>query len=361
MIEIGAQIDLSHPADRVWHAVTDPGLLARWFTAAEAITGRPGRLLLYTAGLPGFDAAVDAEVTDRRKPELIALRCHEAGRRTLLTCVITPTAEGCRLSVREALEHGAWPVEQRVHREQCYQQALTGRLPAILDWLAFQQVDLRRDDFAATAVLPVTELPGDVPTPTGRRIALFAVLSGAVLAAGLTAWALLPAEPQRRAAPDPLPLPTGSSAAPATSGPSRATRSARPTRTAPRSSAGPSRTVTARPSRTPTPSPSPTAALSARYETVSTRVFGYTGEVVVDNRAGAAARGWTVVVTLPRGSSVRDVSGADWRQDGQTVVFTGSAVPPRRSQTIRFEIRDADPLTKEPAGCTVDDDPCAGL
>ncbi|MCX4472566.1 SRPBCC domain-containing protein [Micromonospora sp. NBC_01655] len=360
MIEIGAQIDLSHPADRVWRAVTEPGLLARWFAEAEAVTGRPGRLLLYTAGLPGFDAAVDAEVADRREPELIALRCHEAGRHTLLTCAITRTAEGCRLSVRETLERGAWPVEQRVRREQCYQQALTGRLPAILDWLAFQQVDLRRDDLAATAVLPVTEVSGDRPAPAGRRrIALVAGLGGAVLATGLAAWALLPGEPQRGAAPDPLPLPTGASATPATSGPSRATPSARPTRTAPRSSARPGRTATAGPSRTPGPSPS--AALRARYETVSTRVFGYTGEVVVDNRAGAAARGWAVVVTLPPGSSVSDVNGADWRQDGQSVVFTGPAVPPRRSQTIRFEVRDADPLSKAPAGCTVDDDPCAGL
>ncbi len=65
------------------------------------MAGARDRLLLYTAGLPGFDAAVDAEVTERREPELLAMRCDEAGRRTRLTCAVTPTAEGCRLSVRE--------------------------------------------------------------------------------------------------------------------------------------------------------------------------------------------------------------------------------------------------------------------
>ncbi|MFJ6197370.1 cellulose binding domain-containing protein [Micromonospora sp. NPDC092111] len=364
MIEIGTQIDLSHPAGRVWRAVTDPGMLARWFTEAEAVADRPGRLLLHTAGLPGFDAAVEVEVTDRREPELIAVRCHEADRRTRLSCVITPTAEGCRLSVSETVEHGGWSAEQGVHREQCYQQALAGRLPALLDWLAFQQVDLRRDDAAPTAELPVTLLAGDGWAPPGRRrrTALVAVLGGAVLATGLAAWALVPADPPHRAAPDPVPLPADPTA---TGSPSRATPTARRTPTVAPSSARPSGTPTASPSRSASPSPSlppsSTAELSARYETVSTRVFGYTGEVVVDNAAGTPARGWTVVVTLPQGSSVADVRGADWRQDGQSVVFTGSTVAPGRSQAIRFDVRASDPLTKAPEGCTVDGTPCAGL
>ncbi|SCL23412.1 Uncharacterized conserved protein YndB, AHSA1/START domain [Micromonospora rhizosphaerae] len=354
MIEIGAQVDLPHPADRVWHALTDRGLLARWFTEAE-VEAR-GRLLLHTAGLPGFDAAVDAEVTDRRPPELIALHCQEAGRRSRLTCAITPTTEGCRLSVREVLEHGTWPAEQRVHREQCYQQALDGRLRAILDWLAFQQVDLRRGEVGMTAELPVTEAFDDVPTDRRRRV-LIAVLAAAALTIGVSAWTVLPDEQEHGAGPNPLPV--LATAPSATSRSPEATAASRPKRTATPSDLRPSRTPTGKASRTPASIPPSAPPVTARYETVSTRVFGYTGEVVVDNAGGAAARDWTVVVTLSEGGTIASASGADWRQDGQAVTFTGPPVPAGKAQTFRFDVRDA--LTRAPQGCTINDNPCAGL
>ncbi|MFG1847853.1 SRPBCC family protein [Micromonospora carbonacea] len=360
MIEIGARVDLPHPTGRVWRALTDPTLLARWYTEVEPAVGRPGRLLLYTAGLPGFDAAVDAEVTERREPDALALRCQEAGRRTLLSCAVTPTAEGCRLTVREALDHGPWPVEQRVRREQFYQQALTGRLPAILDWLAFQQVDLLRDQGPPTAEMPVVEAAGPAPRARRRRRApLVAALGGGVLVTGLATWALLPSDPDRAAAPEPATVPPLATTA-ATSGPPRATPTARPTREA-TPSARPSRSAPPTPSRTPTAAPTPATPLAARYETVDTRFFGYTGEVVVDNAAGAAARDWTVVLTLPSGSTIDDVEGGEWEQDGRSVTITGPAVPPGGSQTVRFDVRDADPFVKAPEACAVADTPCAGL
>ncbi|RZU75384.1 uncharacterized protein YndB with AHSA1/START domain [Micromonospora kangleipakensis] len=357
MIEIDNEVGLSHPADRVWRALTDRELLARWFTEVEVMAGAGGHLLLCTAGLPGFDAAVDAEVTERREPELLELRCDEAGRRTRLTCAITPTAEGCRLSVREAPEHGTWPAEQRVRREATYQQVLTGRLPAILDWLAFQQVDLRRGEPGETAQLPAIGTVGDAPEPAGRsrRPVLIAALAGAALATGLAVWAVLPTERQPAAGSDPAPLPvptaataatrTSRAAASAPTGPTTSTAVARPTRSA------------AKPSRVPTAAPPPAPGLTARYTTVSTRIFGYTGEVLIDNPGGAPAKDWTVVVTLSKGGTVAEASGADWRQDGQAVTFTGPPVPAGGSHTFTFDVRD--PLTKAPEGCTMDDAPCA--
>ncbi|MEV5766886.1 SRPBCC domain-containing protein [Micromonospora sp. NPDC052213] len=360
MSEIGTQVDLFHPAERVWRALTDRELLVRWFAEVEMMAGTRNRLLLHTAGLPGFGAAVDAEVTERQEPELIALRCLEGGRRSRLTCAVTATAEGCRLSVREVLEHGVWADEQRERRAECYRQALTNRLPAILDWLAFQQVDLRRGEAGMTAEMPVTEAFDDEPASAGRRSRplLVAGLAGAALAAGVAVWAVLPGEPDRAAGPAPAPGPTATTAP---SGSPRSTPSARPTRTATPDATRPSRTPTARPSRTPTSAAPSGAAVTARYETVSTRLFGYTGEVVVDNSGGAAAKDWTVVVTLAEGGRVSDASGVDWRQDGQSVTFTGPPVKAGQSRTFTFEVRDSDPATKAPEGCVVGDDPCTGL
>ncbi|MGB2569980.1 SRPBCC domain-containing protein [Micromonospora citrea] len=356
MIEIGARVDLSHPPQRVWRALTDRELLARWFVEVDAGPGE--RLLLHTAGLPGFEVAVDAEVVERRAPESLALRCDEAGRRSRLSCVVVPTAEGCRLSVTETLEQGAWPAGLHADRERHHEQALTVRLPAILDWLAFREVDLRRGEGAATAELPL--VPAYHPPRRGRRRAVVwtaAAVVGILVAGAVAVWAVLPDPPQRAAGVDPLPPPV---VAGATSRPARASGPATPGRSVGAATARPSRSASPRASRTPAPV-TPPPGVSARYETASTRLFGWTGEVVLDNPGDAPATGWTVVVTLAASGTVTGASGADWRQDGRTVAFTGTAVPAGRSRTISFDVRDADPLSRSPRGCTVDGDPCAGL
>ncbi|MBQ0901497.1 cellulose binding domain-containing protein [Micromonospora sp. U21] len=363
MIEIGAQVDLSHPPDRVWLALTDRELLGRWFAEAETVAGVPDRLVLHTAGLPGFDANVEVEVTERRVPELLAMRCDEAGRLTEVTCVVTATKQGSRLAVREVTTHGTWSAEQHDPREQQLRQALTVRLPAILDWLAFQQVDLRRGEAGMTTELPTI---GERPARAlRRRRTVVAVLAGVVLVGGLAAWVTLPGEPDSVAAPPPAtgtpPSPSSSVAAVAPTGTPRATPSARPSRTAASPTAHPSRTPTAKPSPTLASVPAAPPPVTATYRTDSSRLFGYTGEVVVDNPGGAPAADWVVVVTLAEGSSVDDVDGADVRQDGRTLTFTGPAVPAGKSQTIRFDVRDSRPKAREPESCTVGGSPCAGV
>ncbi|WP_181539438.1 SRPBCC family protein, partial [Micromonospora saelicesensis] len=203
MIEIGAQVDLSHPAERVWRALTDRELLGRWFAEAEMVEGVPDRMLLHTAGLPGFEADVEVEVTERQEPDLLVLACDEAGRLSELTCTVTTTKQGCRLELREVSTHGAWSAEQHEPREQQLRQALTVRLPAILDWLAFQQVDLRRADGGMTTELPLIGVRGGAGRKPRRRRTVVAVVAGAVLLAGTAAWVTLPPDSKPAAAPAP--------------------------------------------------------------------------------------------------------------------------------------------------------------
>ncbi|MEU4677673.1 SRPBCC family protein [Micromonospora sp. NPDC023737] len=365
MIEISAQVDLFHPADRAWHALTDRELLGRWFADTTAAADAPGRLLFATAALPGFDDVVGAEVVEQRAPEMVTMRCLEAGRRSLLTCTLTPTAEGCRLSLRETLQDGEWTTELRAARAQSFQQALANRLPAILDWFAFQQVDLRRGEAGMTAELPVLEWVG-ATKPRGRRGAvLLAAGVGVLLAGGAAVWALGSEPPEQTGAqepPTPTATTTGSTAA--SSRPTPAISSARPSR-AGSPSPRPSRTPTEKPSRTPGSAPPPPQppgpVMTARYETVNSRLLGYTGEVVVTNPGDVAGADWTVVVTFSDDSEIGKVSGADGRQDGQTVTFTGPALPAGESQTIRFDVRDSAAFAKGPASCAIDGRPCEGL
>ncbi|MFF4890923.1 cellulose binding domain-containing protein [Micromonospora chersina] len=352
MIEIATEVDLFHPPARIWQALTERELLAKWFAGSESLGDRT---LLRTSGLPGYDADTEVEVVELRAPERLVLRCLEGDRSTRLACDIVATGHGSRLSVREVLEEGDWDADRRAEQHQA---AVTGRLPAILDWIAFQQVDLRRAEGGLTAELPVVGLLGDVRSRAGRRRAVLVAAAVAVLgaAAGATVWATR-SEPPAPAAPPPatpLVVPSASSGSPKAT-PSRATPSAT------RRSVAPDPTPSASPTRTPSPSPSPAAPLTASYETVSDRVFGYRGQVVLSNSGSAARSGWTVTVTLGDGATVGSVNGAEAKQDGAVVTFTGAAVPAGGSATIRFDVRDPDLTATGPEGCTVDGAACAGL
>nr|WP_218908484.1 cellulose binding domain-containing protein [Micromonospora jinlongensis] len=352
---------MSHPPDRVWLALTDRQLLGRWFADAETVEGVPDRLLLHTAGLPGFEANVEVEVTERREPELLVLACDEAGRLSELTCAVTATKQGCRLEMREVTTHGAWSAEQHEPREQQLRQALTVRLPAILDWLAFQQVDLRRGDGGMTAELPLVGASSGPARARRRGRQVAAALVGVVAVGGVAAWVALPAGSEQRAAPPSAPSPSPSATPVEVAATPRPTTSVRPSRTAGSPTARASRSPSAKPSPTLTSAPPPPPPLTASYDTDSSRLFGYTGEVVLGNPAATAVDGWVVVVSLADGSTVDDVDGADWRQNGRSVTFTGAAVPAGGSQTFRFDVRDNRPKAREPETCTVDGNPCAGL
>ena len=294
-------------------------------------------------------------MVDRREPELIVVRCHEGADRSLLTCAVTPTAVGCRVLVRETVEHGDWSAERGTRREECYRQSLAGRLPALLDWLAFQQVDLRRDSAAPTAVLPVALMADLGRRPTRRRTTWVVAGSGAAaLTLGLAGWALLPGWAAGQTA-DPVPPPARSAVAP---DPTRSAVTPRPTPTTTPSSARPS-PAPPTPSRMPSASPSAPDPVGARYETVSTRVFGH-------RRGGGRQSGRDAGLGLDGGR--HPAPGQLGRRGdrgrlatGRAVGHPGPAVPAGEAQAIRFDVRTADPVTKTPQGCTVDERPCAGL
>ncbi|RAO56088.1 Non-specific serine/threonine protein kinase [Micromonospora saelicesensis] len=190
------------------------------------------------------------------------------------------------------------------------------------------------------------------------------MVAGAVLLAGTAAWVTLPPDSKPAAAPAPTATASPTvTAVPTTVAPT-ATASARPSRATASATARPSRTPSAKPSRTPAsaaPPPPSAPSITARYETESDRLFGYTGEIVVGNPGSAPVADWAVVVTLAEGTTVDDVDGANWRQDGRVVTFTGAAVAAGGSRTISFDVRDSRPKAREPESCTIGGQQCAGL
>ncbi|WMF04531.1 hypothetical protein [Micromonospora robiginosa] len=71
--------------------------------------------------------------------------------------------------------------------------------------------------------------------------------------------------------------------------------------------------------------------------------------MVLRNPGPAARAQWTVTVTIGDGATVGSVAGAEVAQDGSVLTFTGDALPPDGSTTIRFDVRDPDPCTTPPS------------
>lgn len=364
MTDIRIEVDLRHPARRVWLALTDPRLLAQWFAETQPTIAAGARFRMHPVDLPDLDATITGEVLEFDEPHRLVMRWGGPVRRTVVACDLSATPDGCRLAFLEFPEAGTWRPEERDRREAAYQQSIVGRLPAVLDWLAFREVEF------TTAAAP-TQDPGPEPGPgprsgqhtpsrspaVRRRLAVagaFLLVPAVALTVVLT---LRDGEAPVTATPDHSP--SGALSAtppPATLPPSRpparATRAAgAPTATSRRPTAG-GAAGSSGPGR---------AAMEATYDTLTSRLFGYTGEVVVANGGTATARTWTVTISLPDGASLADASGVQFRQDGQEVTFTGPAVAAGATLRFEFEVADARLGPKRPAGCTIDGKPCAGL
>jgi uncharacterized protein YndB with AHSA1/START domain len=104
MSEIRIVRNYPYPPATVWHAVTDPELVARW-----TVTGRGGRPVGFTPTVgtkfqligkpvPGWRGIVDCEVLDVNEPRLLRYtwQGEEGGETTIVTYRIEPHADGTR-------------------------------------------------------------------------------------------------------------------------------------------------------------------------------------------------------------------------------------------------------------------------
>ncbi|MBE1490532.1 SRPBCC domain-containing protein [Plantactinospora soyae] len=376
MTEIRTTVDLRHPPERVWRALTDRELLPKWFGSVEPRPSSISRFELRPTDLPELDELITVELVELDPPHRIVVRWPEDGQPTQVVCELTPTAEGCRLTVtqgdaedpfvdtgiddpfRDGGIDDPWRPADPDQREQAYQQLLDTRLPAVLDWMAFREVDLP-ESTAVIGAVPASAAPDNRSRRRlGIGLALLALTVGAVVVvaglargrtdSGSTGPVIGVGSPALTTAPGTPSPAAGTPTTVATTAP--AGRTVRPT---------PRRSATATPARPPRPGQ---PDLTARYSTLRTGLLGYQGEVVVTNGGDAAATSWTVVITLPGGAKVSTASGASFTQEDERVTFTGAALPADRSATIQFEVdRDATLTRKQPTSCVVQDRPCDGL
>ncbi|GGK05885.1 hypothetical protein GCM10010123_39810 [Pilimelia anulata] len=158
MAEIVIDTALRHPPDRVWRALTDPSVLSAWFMATDAAPTPGGNCTFTPHGLAGFAGPIAVEVRQFVAPRLLVLAWKEDAAQSSVTWEITPSDDGCTLSLRQNGFFGVQGFDRQADLRQTYALLLRTRLPAMLERLAS----------GLTAPVPVWALgPAAVPAGAG--------------------------------------------------------------------------------------------------------------------------------------------------------------------------------------------------
>jgi hypothetical protein len=206
----------------------------------------------------------------------------------------------------------------------------------------------------------MTEETGGAPAPDRPhwwRLPVVLVASAVAIALLVALWATRPYGPLS------LPPPPGGARVPTPAGTDDDARSSASagavnradTSARPGSPAGAHR---------PSSPPPPAVPLTASYATVSGTgplgLTGYRGQLTIANPGQVTVAGWTVTLNLPNGATVTAADGAEFSQQGRTVVFnpaSASAEVPGHG-SVRFTFDVASVLSDAPTDCTINTRPC---
>ena len=99
---ISFEFDLHHGPEKVWRALTDPGLLAEWLLPVAELKLEPGEAFAFkTQPYPGWDGTVNCRILEVESQKKLSYTwvVGDMGLDTVVTFTLTPTASGTRLSL----------------------------------------------------------------------------------------------------------------------------------------------------------------------------------------------------------------------------------------------------------------------
>ena len=102
---IAFEFDLHHPPEKVWRALTDPGLLAEWLLPVvdPDLKLEPGVAFTFkTQPYPGWDGTVNCRFVEIEAHRKLVYTWTVPFLDTVVTFTLTPTASGTRLSLVQA-------------------------------------------------------------------------------------------------------------------------------------------------------------------------------------------------------------------------------------------------------------------
>jgi uncharacterized protein YndB with AHSA1/START domain len=92
------ELELPHPPQKVWRALTDPALLAEWLLPVLDLKLEPGAAFtLRTQSYPGWDGTVNCRVVEVEPQRRLTCTWSVPFLETVVTFTLTPTPSGTRL------------------------------------------------------------------------------------------------------------------------------------------------------------------------------------------------------------------------------------------------------------------------
>lgn len=110
---IAFDLDLQHPPEKVWRALTEPELLAEWLLPAFDLQLQPGAAFtLKTQPYPGWDGTVNCRFVEIEPQRTLSYTwvVGDMELDTVVTFALTPTASGTHLSL---VQSGFKPEQKR--------------------------------------------------------------------------------------------------------------------------------------------------------------------------------------------------------------------------------------------------------
>ncbi len=129
------EFDLRHAPEKVWRALTEPELLARWLLPVFGLALEPGTAFTFqTQPMPGWDGIVHCELLEAEAPRMLRYRWVVGDMDTVVAFTLAPTASGSRLSL---VHSGFQPSQKQNFGGARYGWRMMGeKLVALLEALA---------------------------------------------------------------------------------------------------------------------------------------------------------------------------------------------------------------------------------
>jgi uncharacterized protein YndB with AHSA1/START domain len=129
---IAFQLDLDHPPEKVWRALTDPTLLTEWLLPSVGFALTPGAPFKLTAPpQPGWDGTVNCRFVAIEPHRTLSYTWRVGDIDTVVTFTLAPTPSGTRLTV---VQSGFKPEQKRNFGGARYGwRLMSGRLVELLE------------------------------------------------------------------------------------------------------------------------------------------------------------------------------------------------------------------------------------
>ena len=108
---ISLELDLHHPPEKVWRALTDPALLAEWLLPVVDLRLEPGAAFTFkTQAYPGWDGTVSCRFVEIEAHRKLSYTWSVPFLDTVVTFTLSPTTTGTRLTIEQT---GFTPEQRR--------------------------------------------------------------------------------------------------------------------------------------------------------------------------------------------------------------------------------------------------------